>query len=171
MAELPLAPDPSLHPYPPHPSASCPHTPPTQPPQGQEKPVAGVGWWALAPCLAPSLPLTWALGEALGALIPQLPGPELHGVAGPEQWGAVGLVQLCRERASSWGTSQDGPFRLQPQAAGWVCPPCPYPASFWPSKLLQGPQTSAGKRDPCGCRRCLDWARGWRAGPAGMGDA
>lgn len=38
--------------------------------------------------------LTWALRKVLGGSASQLPGPDFHGVAAPEQWGAVSLVQF-----------------------------------------------------------------------------
>lgn len=48
-------------------------------------------------------PLTWACRKVLGGSISQLPGPEFHGVAAPEQWGAVGLVQLCKGKGWQLG--------------------------------------------------------------------
>ena len=63
-------------------------------------------------------PLTWALGKVLGASVAQLAGPELRRVAGLEQWGAVGLVQLCKTK--SWGAGGQSRWAFQIPAIGSV---------------------------------------------------
>lgn len=99
IGEPPSAPHPSLPPAQPSPQLPAPTPHPS--PSSRPAEASCRGWWAPAPHLTASLPLTWALGKVLGAFISCLPGPELHRVAAPEQRGAVGLVQLCKGRGGS----------------------------------------------------------------------